>query len=402
MRSLLVPAAAMLAVAAFSSPASAARIVLNDQGGVGVGTDAQRGFRIAAEFWEQRLVNDVVIRLDVGFQKLAPNVLGSTGSSSAVVPIEVVKGQLQGLGTSQIDSIAAANLPGLTPGAYGVGALDVVTSGYKLPTGEGVNTATRVLDNDLSANNSFLDANTANLKALGFTGFGDDADGDILFSSEFKFDFDPSDGIGADSIDFIGVAVHEIGHALGFVSGVDIYDILGDPNGPLSNDPDLGLLNLNDYAVASVLDLYRYSSGAGRTVLDWSVGGNPFFSIDGENPYGGGYFSTGRFNGDGQQASHWKDNLLGQPQLGALDPTVVYGQMTRVTSLDLAAFDAIGWNIDYDVFGSERAFTTKDIYLSVVPEPSTWAMLIAGFFMAGGALRRSAQFRHERWPASGA
>lgn len=402
MRKVLVATAALLAVSAFSSPAFAAKIVLNDVGGVGAGTQAHKGFSIAAEFWGRRLTNDVTINLDVGFQKLAPNVLGSAGSSSAVVPIEVVMGQLQGLGNSQIDAVAVANLPGLTPGAYGYGALDVITSGYKLPTGEGVNTATRVFDNDLSANNSFLDANTANLKALGFTGFGDDADADILFSSEFKFDFNPSDGIGADSIDFIGVAVHEIGHALGFVSGVDIYDILGDPNGPLRNDPDLGLLNLNDYAVASVLDLYRYSSGPGGTLLDWSVGGNPFFSIDGQNPFGAGYFSTGRFNGDGRQASHWKDNLPGQPQLGALDPTVAYGQMTRVSSLDLAAFDAIGWNIDYDVLGSDRAFTTKDIYLSVVPEPSTWAMLIAGFFMAGGALRRSAQFRHERWPASGA
>jgi hypothetical protein len=402
MRKVLITAAAAMAVAAISSPVSAAQIVLNDLGGVGVGSDAHRGFSIAAEFWGRRLTNDVVINLDVGFQKLAPNVLGSTGSSSAVAPIEVVMGQLQGLGNSQIDAIATANLPGLTPGAYGYGALDVVTSGYKLPTGEGVNTATRVFDNDLGGNNSFLDANTANLKALGFTGFGDAADGSIQFSNEFNFDFNPADGIAADAIDFIGVAVHEIGHALGFVSGVDIYDIVGAPNGPLSNDPALALINLNDYAVASVLDLYRYSSGPGGTVLDWSVGGNPFFSIDGQNPFSAGFFSTGRFNGDGQQASHWKDNLPGQPQLGALDPTVAYGQMTRVTSLDLAALDAIGWNIDYDVLGSGRAFTTKDIYLSVVPEPSTWAMLITGFFLAGGALRRSAQFRHQRWPASGA
>jgi len=387
MRKVLVSAAA-LAVAAFSSPAFAAKIVLNNIGGVEAGTEAHKGFSIAAEFWGQRLTNDVVINLDVGFQKLPENVLGSTGSSSAVVPIELVMGQLASLGNSQIDSIATANLPGLKVGDYGWGALDVITSGYKLPTGEGVDTTKLVFDNDLSGNNSFLDANTANLKALGFTGFGDDADGSITFSNEYKFDFNPADGIAEDAIDFISVAVHEIGHALGFVSGVDTYDVLGAPNGPLTNDPELALINLNDYAVASVLDLYRYSDVLGETLLDWSVGGNPFFSIDGETIYGGGYFSTGRFNGDGRQASHWKDNLPGQPQLGILDPTVAYGQMGRVTSLDLAAYDAIGWNIDYDVFGSGQAFTTKDIYLAAVPEPSTWAMLIGGFFITGAVMRR--------------
>lgn len=387
MRKVLVSAAAIV-VAAISSPAFAAKIVLNNIGGVEAGTDAYRGFSIAADFWERRLVNDVVVNLDVGFQKLPENVLGSTGSNSAVVPIEVVMGQLAAGGASQIDSIAVANLPGLQTGIYGWGALDVITSGYKLPTGEGVDTATRVLDSDLGGNNSFLDANSANLKALGFTGFGDDADGSITFSNEFNFDFNPVDGIGADAIDFISVAVHEIGHALGFVSGVDIYDTVGAPNGPLTNDPDFAFIDLDDYAVASVLDLYRYSNVAGPTFLDWSVGGTPFFSIDGQSIYGGGYFSTGRFNGDGRQASHWKDSPAGQPQLGILDPTAAFGQMGRVTSLDLAAYDAIGWNIDYDVFNSDQAFSTKDIYLAAVPEPSTWAMLISGFLLTGTMMRR--------------
>ncbi|MBA4012475.1 MAG: PEP-CTERM sorting domain-containing protein [Phenylobacterium sp.] len=388
MRKVLVSTAAALALAAFSGPASAAQIILNNLGGVEEGTAAYKGFSIAADFWSKRLTNNVTINLDVGFSVLGPGILGQAGSNTAVVPIELAKGQILALGDSQLDAIAGANLPVLNPGAYGYGALDVLTSGYKLPTGEGVNTATRVLDSDLGANNSFLNANSANLKALGFTGFGDAADGSIEFSNQYKFDFNPNDGIAADSIDFIGVAVHEIGHALGFVSGVDIYDLLGSPNGGLANDPTYALVNLNDYAVASVLDLFRYSSGPGGTVLDWSVGGNPFFSIDGQNPYQNGNFSTGSFNGDGRQASHWKDNASGLPSLGMMDPTVAYGQMGRVSSLDLAAFDAMGWNIDYGVLGSGRSFSTKEIYLAAVPEPSTWAMLITGFLLTGGALRR--------------
>lgn len=393
MRKALVSTAAAMAIVACSTPALAAKIVLNDVGGVEAGSDAYKGFSIAADFWGRRLTNNVTINLDVGFKQLGDRILGQTLSSSSVVPIEIVQGQIAAFGNSQIDAIAAANLPGLRPGVGGYGALDVITSGYKLPTGEGVDTRLRVFDNDLSGNNAFLDANNANLKALGFTGFGDAADGSIEFSNQFKFDFNPSDGIAADSIDFISVAIHEIGHALGFVSGVDVYDILGAPKGPLAEDPDFALLNLNDYALASVLDLYRYSDnpdglGGGGPMLDWSVGGNPFFSIDGQNPYAAGYFSTGDYNGDGNQASHWKDNIPGFGSLGMMDPTVAYGQMGRVTSLDLAAFDAMGWNLDYDVYNSGRAFSTKDIYLSAVPEPATWAMMIAGFFMAGGAMRR--------------
>ena len=393
MRKALVSTTAALAIVAFSTPALAAKIVLNDVGGVEAGSEAYTGFSIAADFWGRRLTNNVTINLDVGFKQLGDRILGQTSSSSSVVPIEIVQGQIAAVGNSQIDAIAAANLPGLRPVAGDYGALDVITSGYKLPSGEGVDTRVRVLDSDLSGNNTYLDTNNANLKALGFTGFGDSADGSIEFSNQYKFDFNPGDGIASDSIDFISVAIHEIGHALGFVSGVDIYDILGAPKGPLAEDPDFALLNLNDYAVASVLDLYRYSDnpeglGDGGVMLDWSVGGNPFFSIDGQNPYQAGYFSTGDYNGDANQASHWKDNISGFASLGMMDPTVAYGQMGRVTSLDLAAFDAMGWNLDYDAYNSGRAFTTKEIYLAAVPEPATWAMLIAGFFATGGAIRR--------------
>ncbi|MFH7813512.1 NF038122 family metalloprotease, partial [Acetobacter lovaniensis] len=76
------------------------------------------------------------------------------------------------------------------------------------------------------------------------------ADGSITFSSAFAFDFDPTDGIEANSFDFIGVAIHEIGHALGFVSGVDTYDGRTSPG-------STNLSSLEGSVVASQLDLFR-------------------------------------------------------------------------------------------------------------------------------------------------
>ena len=51
-------------------------------------------------------------------------------------------------------------------------------------------------------------------------------------------------------VDFVGVATHEIGHALGFVSGVDIVDLTSGV-GPFAP------MDLSDYRVFNVLDLYR-------------------------------------------------------------------------------------------------------------------------------------------------
>jgi hypothetical protein len=58
--------------------------------------------------------------------------------------------------------------------------------------------------------------------------------------------------------------------------------------------------------------------------------------------------STGRGNstgGDGQQASHWKDDALNGQYLGIMDPTLSPGQRKTMTANDLLAFDAMGYQI---------------------------------------------------------
>ena len=392
-KSLLCGGAAMLALAT-SGGANAATIVLVDQGGV-AGSPAAKGFAIAAAYWGSVLSNNITIRLGVGFAPLPTGVIGSTrsyGQDYSVANWEA------GVNATKSNSTTDAGivLPTLTNGAAAF-----ITNGPNV--GQlGINTNTLRYDNQTTGadaiNNNTLYLNTANVKAIGGTANYDASntqqlDGNVQFSSTFGFDFNPTDGITANTVDFIGVAIH----ALGFVSGVDTLDYYGGPNG--GSIASGNTYNFDQTSIFSALDMFRYSNDptnlvAGtQSVLDLSVGGTKFFSVDGGlTALAGNTFSTGSYNGDGNQASHWKDatgaNACG-PQLGIMDPTFCYGQRGEITALDLAAFDAIGYNVS--ARGANYLVNTAQIYnqfVVAVPEPATWAMMVMGFALVGGAMRR--------------
>ena len=72
-----------------------------------------------------------------------------------------------------------------------------------------------------------------------------------------------------------------------------------------------------------------------------------------------------------------------------MDPTFCYGQMGEVTGLDLATFDAIGWNLSVDALTYQNT-STAAIFTSAVPEPGTSVLL--GFGLAGlGFAKRKKQ-----------
>jgi PEP-CTERM motif len=394
----LLAGAALFAVPLSATPANALTIVLNNNGGAEVGTDAFLGFKAAAQFWESILTNDATVRIDVGFQALRPGVLAQAGSNSSGVLVGDFLNALSATGTTNLDSQAV--FPSLVASQFenddgsnilGVNAL------ISAPNAGGGGVAvplSRTLDDDGSANNVVLDANTANLKAVGLLADDGSSDATITFSNQFDFDFNSTDGISAGAFDFIGIAIHEIGHALGFVSGVDTYDFVGgNPEIPFG-DGTFADLDLNPFRIASPLDLFRYSELSDQFgVLDWGVGGEdgeaPYFSIDGgaTNLFGDAFFSTGAFLGDGRQASHWRDVGRDEVQRGIMDPTLARGTNSIITALDLAAFDAMGWNLNFDVLANPDAgFSTVNI--AAVPEPATWGMMIFGFGLVGGALRR--------------
>jgi hypothetical protein len=303
----------------------------------GMEANALSGFQSAANYWQSKLTDNVTVNINVGFSALDPGVLGSAGSATAGFFVAAIQNALIGDATTATDALAVGNLPALSA----LGGMSFLTQ-VNSETGSTVVS----LDNDDSGNNRVLELNTANAKALGWIGAEPGAaDASITFSSVFSWDFNQSDGVGAGLQDFVGVAIHEIGHALGFVSGVDTVDFfIGDAN-----------VDLDNFRIYSTLDMFRYSADG---VLNLAAGDAAYFSLDG-GATNLGRFSTGSTFGDGQQASHWKDNL----GLGIMDPTAnPSGQINTPSALDLIALDAIGWDL--------------------VPEPSSALMGLLGGLLA--------------------
>jgi hypothetical protein len=153
----------------------------------------------------------------------------------------------------------------------------------------------------------------------------------IGFNSAFNFDFDPSNGIDSNATDFDAVAVHELGHVLGFSSMVGSKE-----------------LNPTEPVFVTMLDLFRLAPGAtvgsfaSASRLLASGGTHNFFTGTTELA-----LSTGRprdpVGGDGRQASHWKDDILSGSFIGIMDPTIAQGEREQITSNDLKALDLLGY-----------------------------------------------------------
>lgn len=284
------------------------------------------GFQDAADLWSAILRDDILVNIDINFTALDPGVLAQAGSTTQGNSLSSVKTALSDDAKSLSDAIAVANLPAGS-------SLSIYTSD--------ATTGNPELDNNATGNNTTLDVNTTVAKAIGLrTANNATVDANITFSSLFTWDFDRSDGISAGAFDFIGVVAHEIGHSLGFVSGADTVDAT-------SNAGPSAPLELDGFRVASVLDLFRVSADSISNSADIDLRADTAtksFSIDGGTTLIT-TFSTGSFNGDGRQASHWKDNL----GIGIMDPTAANGEYADITDLDVQAFDVIGWDVAMDL-----------------------------------------------------
>ena len=313
-RLVLVLAATLVAVA----PGLASALTFNLTYADGTSTEARAGFAAAADRFSALLTDPITVNLNVGTVVIANSgILGYADSSSQTLSYASVRDALRRDVTTPGDAVAVA---GLTPS----NSLTFQTNYFA----DSPN-ADRSIPFDGST--TLMDVNLANAKALGLRDANDPAqDGLIRFNTNFAFDYDPSDGIGADQYDFIGITTHEIGHALGFVSGVDYVDGL-----PADTTQQSG-----NIAFVQPLDLFRRSGVSMR--LDMTANKTAkYFSLDNGLTGSDRLFSLGASSrGDGRQASHWKDNL----GIGILDPTAGRGELLALTSNDRLAFDSIGYN----------------------------------------------------------
>lgn len=314
---------------------------------------ADAGFAAAAAYIQSQFDDNLTINLTTGFSSLGNGILGSAGSSSTTYAYDAFRNAVEGDKISADDYTFSASLKSGPSFQLLINETSEASGGSK---------QNPYLDTD-GFNTTRVRLNHANAKALGLRGANHSSeDVSITFSNRFTWDFDPSDGIDTGAYDFVGVAIHEIMHGMGFVSGVDTLD---------RNDD--GAFSDNAFDDVRALDFTRFSADSlvhGAGTIDWTADNrDKFYSIDGGLTSGGGlvggtnHWSTGVENGDGRQASHWKDGL----DLGIMDPTArPPGNLNIVTALDLQALDVIGWN---------RTVTA-------VPEPSTMAMttlLLGGF-----------------------
>jgi hypothetical protein len=328
----------------------------------GTSAQEQASFAAAAAMWSSIYQDPVTVKLTVGTSALGAGILAQAGSREISYSYNDVRNALGADARSALDATAVANL---SPGAS-VGMLINRTSDN--PNGAG--SVTPYVDNNGGANNSTISMTAANARALnlgfgigGVTGACADCDAYIEFSTGFNWDHNRGNGIDANAYDFVGIAAHEIGHALGFISGVDVLDYNSPPNnGPFSAD---------QFTFVSTLDLFRWSDDStANDVLDWTADNrDKYFSVD-RGATKGARFSTGETFGDGRQASHWKDDL----GIGIMDPTADVGELLGISASDIAAFDAIGWDLEQQNHDA--------------PEPGSFALAGLSLALVGAVRRR--------------
>ena len=306
---------------------------------------AVAAFGRAVGDWEARIGNPIRVNIEADLGTFSdPRIIGATGFGSEPVNLDyaMVRAKMA----------ARASRPGNAVLAHLPTRAELRASVPDLPGASFDPTTIGIL--------------RANQKALGLI---DDpltdplTDGQITFNSAFQFDYDRGDGIDPDKMDFQTVAAHEIGHVLGFVSDTDDYDRFG-------GIPDN----------ATTLDLFRFAASAKPTTFDEFRTfprelrpGAEAVTTDLVNAFN---MSTGANLGDGNQASHWKDDhlVIGDtvflgPLIGIMDPTLPFGTTYEISAADLRAMELIGYD---------------------TPEPGAGVLLVWAGLVMGRRRRRRA------------
>lgn len=305
---------------------------------------------LAARIWESIVEDPIRVTIDVEFGDLGSGTLGVTSNEIAFLDFDNV-----------VDELAAD--------ASGRAHEQYVT---QLPSYEQFEESVILPDDpqDPFTISRTMAISMANAKALGFSTDAipqrasaydpqETVDATITMNDDFEtWDPDRSDGLLPGLFDFVGVMIHEIGHALGFVSAVDDIDgALGEPAGTTDRVLELNTLDLFRFSPGVAQDNFRDAPrnlDPGQSHVFYDGGLFDPITPRGRGPIdipniarGDVPLSTGRENGDGGQASHWKDNVLLEGlELGIMDPSISGpGREEGLSMNDRQAFDVIGWDI---------------------------------------------------------
>jgi hypothetical protein len=326
-----------VSVALFAATTARANLTFNFTSDPGTPQSVVDGFTLAANRWSAALVNDITVNIAIGYLPLGSGALGETGIEQVQQPYAAVTAALSAGRTSADDASAYSHLQS--------GPTYSRLINHTSDNPNGANSATAYV-NSLTP----VTMTRANAKTLGLLPASSATDAAIRFNSNLPYDFDPSNGVTAGQYDFTTLAAHEIGHALGFISGVDDIERAAGAN-------------LASQLPSSVLDLFRFSvasGAAGTGYIDTTADGrDKYFSVNGGTtaltP-----FASGAVYGTGAQASHWKEFLFAGY---LMDPQLFPGIQRQIGNTDLRAFDVIG-------------YTRGD-----VPEPGGGGLLTLGLLL---------------------
>jgi hypothetical protein len=321
-----------LVLIAWNAPSASAQLTFNFTNQGTATTQMMTGFAQAGALWSAFLKDPITINIRVGAAALPAGVIGHSdiyydSYSYTSVRAALVNGRLSADDFSSTKTLQAAP-------AFSM----LINRTANNP--DGVVSLTPYFDTGLGGpgqagpeNNSTVRTTAANAKALGLQGNDPTLlDGVVTFSNSSIFDFDRSNGITANRIDFVGVAAHEIGHVLGFTSGVDV--LVGNGAAPGLND--------NQLKFVTPIDLYRFTSrsigpGGGVGVIDWTGDDtDKYFSVD------GGVTPLANFShGTTFEEGHWQNDV----GIGIMDPTAVDGELLKISGMDVRAMDVMGYNL---------------------------------------------------------
>lgn len=323
---------------------SAQALTFNFNFSEGTTTEVIDGVKKAGSLWEEVFYDDVVVNIDFQFGALPEGYLGGARPSM----LRANYGDaVQQFGLDQVsadDQSAVAHLP------------TYQDSNGNISISRWINRTESVWGlwhTDTSTTNLWL--TRANAKALGIVTGNDTAvDAEIRLDSEANWDFDATDGIGSGQYDFVGTVLHELGHTLGFLSGVDVLDF----------DAKQGITRSDEeYDYVTSMDLFRQSDATkGQGKIDWTVDfGTEYFSINGGHDKIADFANgaAALWESDNFQLSHFR-----LEENSVMRPILFSGTQASLGEIDLRLMDTIGWDraavsqIDYS--NSSLAYTVED------------------------------------------